>query len=426
MFLRDMPVPRDPSVSRAPEQTYRLAADTFDDDEIAAARAVLDSRRLTMGPEVEAFERELAAWMGVGHALMVNSGSSANLIAVDAMLRRSTGPAPWRAGDEVLVPALAWPTTVWPLAQLGLVPVLVDVDRATLAIDLESARAALSPRTKGMFLIHVLGRAPDMGDYAAFCQRHDLALLEDTCESMGAHHGGRHAGRFGVMGTFSCYFSHHISTIEGGVVITDDARLRDDLASLRAHGWVRDRSDKAEWRARHPSIDERFLFVTGGYNVRPTDLQAAIGRVQLRKLDAMLAARERLAADVQALLSRHVPWLELVGAECLPGAAAPAPSRRERRHSWMTLPLRLRADAPVGVAAVKAHLESMGVETRPIIAGNLARHPAARSFPIRCADSLAACDDLLARGFMIGCHPVLSAGSRHTLEAALASLGALS
>ena len=403
-------------------EEYRLAADTIGEEELAAARAVLESGRLTMGANVQAFEHEFAAWTGAAHAIFVNSGSSANLITVDAMLRRSAGEAPWKAGDEVLVPALAWPTTVWPLVQLGLMPVLVDVDATTLAIDLDSAAAALSPRTRGMFLIHVLGRAPDMDAYTAFCRRHGLALIEDICESLGAHHGGRHAGRFGGMGTFSCYFSHHISTIEGGFVVTDDPELRDDLSSLRAHGWSRDRSDRAEWQARYPALDDRFIFVMGGYNVRATELQAAIGRVQLKKLDAMLVAREQLAARVHGLLERQVPWLELVGADCFP---VEAPTRRERRHSWMTLPLRLRADAPTSVAAVKQRLESMGVETRSIIAGNLGSHPAAARLPLRFAPSLATCDRLLERGFMIGCHPVATPGSLSTLEAALASLATL-
>ncbi|HEY2735455.1 MAG TPA: DegT/DnrJ/EryC1/StrS family aminotransferase, partial [Polyangiales bacterium] len=156
---------------------------------------------------------------------MVNSGSSANLLAVDSLLRRSRSAAPLQAGDEVLVPALAWPTTVWPLLQLGLVPVFVDVDADTLAISLASAESVISRRTKAMFLIQVLGLVPDMTAYQAFCARHRLVLIEDSCESLGGHHAGTHVGNFGLTGSFSCYFSHHISTIEGGVIVTRDAAL---------------------------------------------------------------------------------------------------------------------------------------------------------------------------------------------------------
>ena len=245
--------------------SYPLAADTFSDDEIEAVRAVLASRRLTMGERVREFEAAFAAWTGATHAVMVHSGSSANLLVVDAMLRRSSVEAPWHAGDEVLVPALAWPTTVWPLAQLGLVPVFVDIDPCTLAIALDSAESALSPRTKGMMLIHVLGRAGPIEDTVRFCNRHGLVLVEDVCESLGAHVARRHLGTFGVAGTFSCYFSHHLATVEGGVIITSDGALADDLRSLRSHGGVRDRSDRAAWAARFPDFDDRFMFVRGGY-----------------------------------------------------------------------------------------------------------------------------------------------------------------
>jgi CDP-6-deoxy-D-xylo-4-hexulose-3-dehydrase len=403
---------------------YALAADTFGDEEIAAAKAVLDSGRLTMGERVRGFEAEFAQWTGARHALMVNSGSSANLLMIEVMLRRSSGRGPWQPGDEVLVPALAWPTTVWPLVQLGLIPVFVDVDRTTLAIDLESAAAALGPRTRGMFLISVMGRAPDLAAHARFCEQHGLVLLEDACESLGAHSEQRHVGTFGTMASFSFYFSHHLSTIEGGAILTNDDALHDDLKSARAHGWIRDRSDAESWRSQFPSLDDRFLFITPGYNVRPMELQAAIGSVQLRKLDHMLAERERLARRVRAWLAEWAPWLELIGADCLSGDPA-AVSRRARTNSWMTLPLRLGPRAPVAVRELQGRLEELGVATRPIIAGNLVRHPAVRAIEHRCAPSLAAADDTLARAFMIGCHPVLAPGALETLERAIRSLSAL-
>src|SRR5262245_55984656 len=254
---------------------YPLATNTLDSEEISAAKAVLTSGLLTMGKEVHGFEKAFADWVGARHALMVNSGSSANLLIVDLMLRRSSSAAPWMAGDEILVPALAWPTTVWPLVQLGLTPVFVDVDPKTLAIDLESARSVLSPRVTGMFLIHVLGQVPVMQDYLKFLADHDMRLIEDCCESLGGHSGGKHVGNFGVAGSFSFYFSHHLTTIEGGMIVTDDSALYDDLLSLRAHGWTRGRSDRTVWKQRYPELDDRFLFVTAGYNVRPTEIQGA-------------------------------------------------------------------------------------------------------------------------------------------------------
>jgi CDP-6-deoxy-D-xylo-4-hexulose-3-dehydrase len=402
---------------------YPLASTTFGRDEIDAAKAVLDSNMFTMGERVKQFETEFATWNGAKHALMVNSGSSSNLLMVDLMLRRSKGDAPWKKGDEVLVPALAWPTTVWPLVQLGLIPVYVDVDPKTLAIDLESAKSVLTPKTKGMFLIHVLGQCADMTATMKFCTDHGIALLEDNCESLGANFGGKATGNFGVTASYSCFFSHHISTMEGGMITTNDSALFDDLKSLRAHGWVRDRSDKDEWVKKHPELDSRFMFIMPGYNVRPLEISAAIGTVQLKKLDSMLESREKLAANVAEWTKKSAPWMTLIGAEhVVPGKTF---GRRERRHSWMTFPFRLDANSPVKVAKVKEIFEANGVDTRPVIAGNLARHPANRLAETRQAKSLAHCDALLENAFMIGCHPLLEAGGQAALESAFAALGKL-
>lgn len=401
---------------------YPLASTTFGRDEIDAAKAVLDSNMFTMGERVKQFEGEFAEWIGAKHALMVNSGSSSNLLVVDAMIRRSKGTAPWKKGDEVLVPALAWPTTVWPLVQLGLIPVYVDVDPKTLAIDLESAKSVLTPKTKGMFLIHVLGQCADMSATMKFCRDHGIALLEDTCESLGANFAGTAAGNFGVTASYSCFYSHHISTMEGGMITTNDSELFDDLRSLRAHGWVRDRSDKDEWIAKHPELDSRFMFIMPGYNVRPMEISAAIGTVQLKKLDSMLASRESLAEKVVAWTKKSTPWMNLIGAEHLHGKIQ---SRRERRHSWMTFPFRLDSKSPVNVKKVKAVFEEHGVDTRPVIAGNLARHPANRLAETRQAASLKNCDDLLENAFMIGCHPVLADEGKRALEDAFTALGKL-
>jgi len=403
---------------------YPLASTTFGPEEIEAAKSVLDSQQFTMGARVHKFEGEFAQWLGAKHALMVNSGSSANLLMVEAMLRRSKTSGDWKAGDEVLVPALAWPTTVWPLIQLGLVPVFVDVDPKTLAIDIESAKSVLTPKTKGMMLIHVLGQAAEMTDIMKFCETHGIQLLEDNCESLGSFYKGQATGTFGKMGSFSCFFSHHISTMEGGMLTTNDSELYDDLKSIRAHGWVRDRSDKDEWVKKYPELDPRFMFIMAGYNVRPMEIQAAIGSVQLAKLDGMLEGRDRLALHVQALVEKNTPWMKLLGAGHLKKSAQEHSNtkRAERRHSWMTLPFVVDPKSPIKLNEVKAILEKHGVETRPIIAGNLAKHPAAKTFNIRSAHSLSQCDEILSRGFMIGCHPVLQPDSKNALDEAFDEL----
>jgi CDP-6-deoxy-D-xylo-4-hexulose-3-dehydrase len=418
--MTDAQGPRDWSLFAEP---YRLAADTMGKEELEAAKAALDSGQLTMGRGVRAFEEEFAEWIGASYAVMVNSGSSANLLMIDSLLRTTSSARVLAPGDEVIVPGLSWPTTVWPIAQLGLVPVFVDVDPVTLAIDLDDARSVIGPRTRAMFVIHPLGRAIDVPRYTEFCTENSLELLEDCCESLGAHWAGAHVGTASRTASFSFYFSHHISTIEGGMIVTNDPGLADDLRGLRAHGWIRDRSDKAEWIARNPTFDPRFLFASVGYNLRPTEIQGAIGSVQLRRLDQMLFARDSLARAVHGWLEASAPWLELIGADTL-NAINPS-DRRERTNSWMTLPLRVGPTAPMDRDSVVGHFERIGVETRPIIAGNLARHPAVAHVPHRVAASMETCDALLRETFMIGCHPVLSTGSLTTLERAITSLASL-
>jgi CDP-6-deoxy-D-xylo-4-hexulose-3-dehydrase len=386
--------------------SYPIGANTLSTEQKAAAASVLESNQFTMGKLVEEFEYEFATWTGAKFALMVNSGSSANLLMVDAMLRRSNGDKKFNIGDEILVPALSWPTTVWPLVQLGLKPVFVDVDPESLCLDLTSAESVLSSRTKGIFLIHVLGRAAEMEKYVKFCKLHSLALLEDCCESLGAHSGQKHVGNFGTMASFSTYFSHHLNTFEGGFVTCNDSELYDDLKSLRSYGWIRERSDREKIKTQYPEFDERFLFLTMGYNVRPTEIQAALGRVQLRKLERMLQAREELASFADKRVRECAPWLKLIGRETL--FRAISKDKRDRAHAWMTLPFLLAKDAPCDLKKIKTYFEDHGVQTRPVIAGNLAKHPATQRLDLRQAASLKNSDRILESAFMIGCHPEIS------------------
>jgi CDP-4-dehydro-6-deoxyglucose reductase, E1 len=401
---------------------YPSARNTIGPAELEAASDVLASGRFTMGPKVRAFEEAFAEWIGSPHAVMVNSGSSANLLMVESMMRGTDRPMPWRPGDEVLVPALSWPTTVWPIVQLGLTPVFTDIDPDTLAIDPASARTVVSDRTRGMVLIHVLGQAPNMQPILEFNAAHGIELLEDSCETLGAHAGGRHTGTIGTMGSFSFYFSHHLTAIEGGMVATADEGLRDDLRSMRSHGWARDRGDRDRWISANRDIDPRFLFVGTGYNLRPIELNAAIAMVQLDRLEEMLKQREEIAELVAGWISTN-GWLRLYGAERL-GAPRVA-GRPWLEHSWMMLPFELADDAPVSKDDVTEYLEKAGIETRPIVAGNLVRHPAVRQIEYRAAESLANADRVLERGFMIGCHPMSEPHELRRLETALTNLASL-
>jgi CDP-6-deoxy-D-xylo-4-hexulose-3-dehydrase len=269
---------------------YELAASTWGPEEIAAAKAVIDSGMTTMGAQVRAFEQEFAAYFGAKHGIMVNSGSSANLIAVAAFCYRTKRPL--QRGDEIIVPAISWATTYHPLQQYGLKLRFVDVELESLNVDPAKLEQALTPRTRGIVAVSILGNPAALDTMRAFADKHDLAFLEDNCESMDAELAGRKCGTFGDLNTFSTFFSHHISTMEGGMILTDDDELMQLSRCMRAHGWTRDLPvDSPLYKRGSDDYYEAYRFILPGYNVRPLEIEAAIGRQQLKKLPALTAAR---------------------------------------------------------------------------------------------------------------------------------------
>ena len=393
-----------------------LAYNTLGDAEMAAAHEVLQSGRLTQGARVAQFEREFADWHGAKHAIFVNSGSSANLVGIEALvqlsrLRPDLVPSgrPCAPGDEVVIQGLNWPSTLKPLMNLGLKPVFCDIDPASLNASVETVAAAVTERTRMVIAVPVLGNPTHVAELADYCAANDLLLFEDACESVGAvTKDGARIGTLGSASAFSFYFSHHLTTIEGGMILTDSDELADMAYALRAHGWSRNLQldgfldfDSGE---ESGAIDPRFCFVLPGYNVRSTDLNAALGSVQLTRLADMVDARRTVAQGrIDALdgTAVRVPGADIID-----------------RHSWMTTPLLFpdRAARDRGRDA----LEADGVETRPIIVGNVLRHPLARMLGL--ADHqrpLPECDGVFERGLMIGLNPQPDAGDEAFLHEAL-------
>lgn len=281
---------------------YELAAPTWGPEEVAAAKRVIDSTFTTMGAEVKAFEAEFAAYFGAKHGIMVNSGSSANLIAVAALAYKQDRPL--QRGDEVIVPVLSWATTYHPLQQYGLKLRFVDLDLATLNMDVSQLEAALTPKTRAIVAVSILGNPAALDVIRAFADKHGLYLLEDNCESMDAELNGKKCGTFGHLNTFSFFFSHHISTMEGGMVLTDDDELAHLCRSLRAHGWTRDLPPDSPIYSRQSTDHyEAYRFILPGYNVRPLEIEAAIGREQLKKLPGFTALRRKNLALFQQLFA---------------------------------------------------------------------------------------------------------------------------
>jgi CDP-4-dehydro-6-deoxyglucose reductase, E1 len=369
-----------------------LAVPLYGAQEVNDALDVLLSQRVTMGAKVREFEAAFAEFIGSRHAVMVNSGSSANLLAV-SILAAGAVPNGLRPGDEVIVPAVTWPTTITPIIQNGCIPVFVDIDPKTLNLRPEDLEAAWSPRTRAIFAVHLLGNPVAMEQVVEFARSHNMWVLEDTCESLGSTIGDKRAGAVGDIGTFSFYFSHHITTVEGGMLVTDDDHLADLARSMRAHGWTRDMSTRAEYEAATPWIDPRFLFVHVGYNVRPMELQAAFGLVQLRRLEEFNDARRKNATELISRLADLEPDIEFV-AEQAGG-----------RSTWFGFPVVVK-DAQTRVA-LSRHLEERGIETRAIVAGNLLVQPAFRDNPHRTVGTLANATVIGQRGLFIGNHPDL-------------------
>lgn len=376
-----------------PADSCPLSVPLYGAEEVSGALATMLDQQVTMGPRVRQFEEEFAAFVGARHAVMVNSGSSANLLAL-AVLSNASLPGALRPGDEVIVPAVTWATTVSPILQHGCVPVLVDIDRATLNLRPEDLEQALSSRTRAVMPVHLLGNPVDMSPLMEFAEKHDLWVIEDTCESLGSSIDGKMVGSFGQCGTYSFYFSHHITTIEGGMLVTSDDRVADLARSMRAHGWTRDMAHRAEIESANPWIDPRFLFVNVGYNLRPMELQAAFGLVQLRRLESFNESRRENAAYLLEQMSHLSGDLEFVT------------EQEGARSTWFGFTV-MAKDGEVK-RRLSRHLESRGIATRPIVAGNLAIQPAFRDNPHRTVGHLAGATDVGERGLFIGNHPNLS------------------
>jgi CDP-6-deoxy-D-xylo-4-hexulose-3-dehydrase len=368
---------------------YELASDSWGQEEISAIQGVVDSGRYTMGEKVNEFELAFASKFGSKYCLMVSSGSMANLVSIAALFYKSDQPL--QKGDEVIVPAISWATSFYPLQQYGLSLRFVDVDLETLNIDISKLEEALTPKTKMVMAVSILGNPAELTELRKFCKKHELILFEDNCESMGASLDGKYTGTFGDIGTFSTFFSHHISTMEGGLIITDDEELFHLMKSIRAHGWSRDLPDDTSIiNKSDDDFFEAYRFILPGYNARPLEFSGAIGLQQLKKLDDLVDIR-RKNADL---------FVELFGDD-----ERFIIQKENGNSSWFSFTLILNPDIKIDRKQCLDHLRNEDVQFRIITGGCFPRHDVIKYFDYEIVDNLDNANIAHDRGFFVGNHP---------------------
>lgn len=370
---------------------FPLATSSWDKEEADAMQRVIASNMFTMGENVKTFEHDFAKYVGSQYCVMVNSGSSANLLMVAALCYTRNPQLKLQRGDEVIVPAVSWSTTYYPLYQYGLKIKFVDIDLHTLNYDLEQLEQAVTDKTRAIMAVNLLGNPNDFGRIQQIIGERNIVLIEDNCESMGATYQGKQAGTFGVMGTFSSFFSHHISTMEGGLIVTDDEELYQILLSLRAHGWTRNLpkqnlvcSDKSD-----DPFEESFRFVLPGYNVRPLEIEGALGIEQVKRLPSLIKERRKNGKLLQVALNNHADIMiqQEVG-----------------ESSWFGFSLVIRPESQLKRKTLVSKLNELGFECRPIVTGNFAKNEVVKYFDSEVHGTLKNAEHIDQNGLFVGNH----------------------
>lgn len=381
--------PKTALTSVATEPFYPLASTSWGREEIDCMHRVIEGGRLTMGPQVAAFETEFARRFGVRHAVMVGSGSAANLVAMGAFAHKRHRPV--RPGDEVIVPSISWATTYHPLHQYGLKLRFVDVELESINMDVTQLEKALTPKTRMVVAVSILGNPCALDVMRRFCDEHDLYLFEDNCESLGASLNGRHCGTFGDIGTFSFFFSHHISTMEGGMIVTDNTELAHLARSLRAHGWTRDLpADTDLFEPREDDFFEAYRFILPGYNARPLELSGAIGLEQLKKMESLIDIRRR-NAELFVSLFQDDPRFII--------------QRELGESSWFAFTIVLNPELLLDRARILRALKAAGIEYRIVTGGCFLRHDVIRYYDYETVGDIVNANTIHDRGFFVGNHP---------------------
>ncbi|AXO80779.1 DegT/DnrJ/EryC1/StrS family aminotransferase [Olleya aquimaris] len=365
---------------------YTLSDNTWDNKEFEALNEVIASGFFSMGEKVKAFELDFAKKFNSKYAVMSNSGSSANLLAIAALVYSKK----LNAGDEVLVPAVSWSTTYFPLSQHNLKLKFIDIDAKTLNIDVTQVEAAITPNTKAIFAVNLLGNPNDFDTLNNICKKHNLILLEDNCESMGAFYKGKAAGTIGEMGTYSTFYSHHLCTMEGGMTVTDNEELYHYMLSIRAHGWTRNLpKDSKIYKKKEDAFYESFNFIMPGYNLRPIEMEGALGIEQLKKLDGIIDQRRENAKYFKSQIN---------------GLEGYRFQQETEDSSWFGFAIILEGKNKGKRSQLVKLLDQNNIDARPVVAGNFVRNKAVEYLDYSVHNSLENADYIHDEAFFVGNH----------------------
>ena len=369
---------------------YPLIENPYRKKDIYEAIKVLKSKRLTIGPKTNQFEKIFTKKLKSKFSLMVNSGSSANLLALQCLIN------PYRKkrlkpGDEVLLPSLCWSTSLWPIIQSGLKPKFVDIDLDTLNVNLQDLKRKITKKTKAILIVHVLGNCSDMQNLMKIIRNNKLILIEDTCESLGTKYKNKYLGTFGEFSSFSFYSSHQISSGEGGMICCKNADDYEIIKSLRAHGWSRGLKNERKIALANKHLDSRFIFYNSGFNLRSTDIAASIGLNQFKDLDKFIKSRKE---------NRNKILINFNKSNKIKKNVHIINENKYVKASWFGLPILL--SKRINRKNFLKRIEKKGVETRPIISGNFLKQPSIKKYKINNKFNFKNSDYINDHGFFIG------------------------
>ena len=371
---------------------YPLIENPFSNNDINQGIKVLKSKQLTISKKTTNFEKDFSIKLKSKHSLMVNSGSSANLLALQCLIN------PYRKnrlkkGDEVIIPTLCWSTSLWPIIQSNLKPVFIDINPLTLNINEKEIEKKITKKTKAILLVHVLGNSCNMEQLMKIKKKHNLLLIEDTCESLGTKYKGKFLGTFGEFSSFSFYSSHQISSGEGGMICCKNKTDYNIIKSLRSHGWSRGTSFENQIYKKNKKLDKRFIFFNSGYNLRPTEVSAAIGHNQFKRLDKFINIRtfnrKKIIEAItnNPLLNNKIDFYH---------------ENKNVIPSWFGLSIKTLINEKQYKYKIIKKLEKNGIETRPIISGNFADQPSAKIYKLTNKQKFPNTDIVYDSSFFIG------------------------